>query len=96
VSFSGSQGLEGAAGEQVISSQDDFEEASHPLSLSRLSGGQKAVVAACLIFAIQRIEPLPFYILDEFDSALDPLYCEGIANQIAELSRPHTDPVTGL
>ena len=54
------------------------------------------MVAAALIFAIQRIEPLPFYILDEFDSALDPLYCEGIADQISMLSRPHVDPVTGL
>jgi chromosome segregation ATPase len=42
------------------------------LTLSRLSGGQKAVVAASLIFAIQDIEAAPFYIMDEFDSALDP------------------------
>ena len=48
------------------SSQED------DLTLSRLSGGQKAVVAACLIFAIQQIEAAPFYIMDEFDSALDP------------------------
>jgi len=97
VSFSSQQALEGEAADQVISSQDDQAQqaAAHSLSLSHLSGGQKAVVAACLIFAIQRIEPLPFYILDEFDSALDPLYCEGIAAQIALLSRPHLDPVTG-
>ena len=48
-------------------------------SLNHLSGGQKAVVAACLIFAIQQIEAAPFYIMDEFDSALDANYCQGIA-----------------
>ena len=37
---------------------------------------------------------MPFYVLDEFDSALDPLYCEGIAEQISKLSKPHVDPVT--
>ena len=77
VSFANQQALEGDT-EEVISQEQDKDE-QHPLSLAHLSGGQKAVVAACLIFAIQRIEPLPFYILDEFDSALDPLYCEGIA-----------------
>jgi chromosome segregation ATPase len=76
VSFNNSQALSGD-GDEVISQDQDTQ--SHQHSLSHLSGGQKAVVAACLIFAIQRIEPLPFYILDEFDSALDPLYCEGVA-----------------
>ena len=80
-------------GSEVISQEEDTQGDQH--SLQHLSGGQKAVVAACLNFAIQRIEPLPFYILDEFDSALDPLYCEGIAQQISLLSKPHEDPVTG-
>lgn len=29
------------------------------------------VVALCLIFAIQRCDPAPFYIFDEIDAALD-------------------------
>lgn len=33
--------------------------------------------------------------MDEFDSALDPQYCQGIAEQIQKLSRSHFDPVTG-
>ena len=53
------------------------------------------MVAACLIFAIQKIEAAPFYIMDEFDSALDPQYCQGIAEQIQKLSHSHLDPVTG-
>lgn len=42
------------------------------LSLNKLSGGQKTVVALALIFAIQRCDPAPFYIFDEIDAALDP------------------------
>ena len=53
------------------------------------------MVAACLIFAIQKIDAAPFYIMDEFDSALDPQYCQGIAEQIQKLSRSNLDPMTG-
>ena len=35
------------------------------LSMHQLSGGQKTVVALSLVFAIQRLEPAPFYLLDE-------------------------------
>lgn len=35
--------------------------------MSQLSGGQKAVVALALIFAIQRCDPAPFYLFDEID-----------------------------
>ena len=37
--------------------------------MSQLSGGQKAVVALALIFAIQRCDPAPFYLFDEIDQA---------------------------
>ena len=40
--------------------------------MNQLSGGQKTAVAISLIFAISKVEPPPFYILDEVDSALDP------------------------
>lgn len=33
--------------------------------------------------------------MDEFDSALDPQYCQGIAEIIQKLSHTHEDPVTG-
>src|SRR4051812_30126230 len=36
----------------------------------QLSGGQQSMVALCLIFAIQRCDPSPFYLMDEIDSAL--------------------------
>ena len=49
-----------------------------------LSGGQKAVTALALIFAIQKCDPAPFYLFDEIDSALDPVYRTAVARLIAE------------
>lgn len=36
-----------------------------------LSGGERAMVAIALIFAILRMRPAPFYILDEIEASLD-------------------------
>jgi structural maintenance of chromosome 3 (chondroitin sulfate proteoglycan 6) len=50
--------------------------------MSQLSGGQKALVAMALIFAIQRCDPAPFYIFDELDQALDSTYRQAVARVI--------------
>jgi structural maintenance of chromosome 3 (chondroitin sulfate proteoglycan 6) len=39
-----------------------------------------------MIFAVLKMEAAPFYILDEFDHALDSQYRQAIANLISELS----------
>ena len=40
--------------------------------LEHFSGGQKTVIVVALILSVLKIEAAPFYILDEFDHALDP------------------------
>jgi len=55
-------------------------------SMHQLSGGQKTAVAVALIFALSKIDPPPFYILDEIDAALDPSMRTNLAKLISNLS----------
>lgn len=51
-------------------------------SLSELSGGQRSLIALCLIFSMLSYRPAPFYIFDEIDAALDLNYTQGIGDII--------------
>lgn len=51
-----------------------FTNTTEVLRMNQLSGGQKAIVALAMIFAIQRADPAPFYLLDEVDAELDVQY----------------------
>ena len=65
VGISPTVSFSGADGEQVL--------------MRQLSGGQKALVALTLIFAIQRSDPAPFYLFDEIDQALDSNHRAAVA-----------------
>ena len=45
------------------------------------------MVALCLIFAIQRCDPAPFYIFDEIDAALDATHRAALASMIEHRHR---------
>jgi len=60
--------------------------------MSQLSGGQKALVALALIFAIQRCDPAPFYLFDELDQALDSTYRAAVATLIKNQSQSEKNP----
>ena len=46
------------------------------------------MVALCLIFAIQRCDPAPFYIFDEIDAALDATHRAALASMIERQASP--------
>jgi chromosome segregation protein len=57
-----------------------------PQSLALLSGGERTLAACALIFAILRVSPTPFCVLDEVDAALDEANIDRFRRTLEELS----------
>src|SRR5699024_1739371 len=55
-------------------------------ALSLLSGGERALTAIALLFAILRVKPVPFCILDEVDASLDEANVARFANYLNQYS----------
>ncbi|MCX7777356.1 MAG: chromosome segregation protein SMC [Armatimonadetes bacterium] len=52
-----------------------------------LSGGERAMTAICLLFAMLSVRPVPFCMLDEVDAALDDTNVSKFAGLLKEFSR---------
>lgn len=57
--------------------------------LALLSGGERSLTAAALVFALLRVSPTPFCVLDEVDAMLDEANVARFRDLLEELSR-HT------
>ncbi|NOX61853.1 MAG: chromosome segregation protein SMC [Chloroflexi bacterium] len=56
-------------------------------NLSMLSGGERALTAVALIFAILSVSPLPFVVMDEVDAALDESNIGRVREALLELTK---------
>jgi chromosome segregation protein len=56
------------------------------MPLTALSGGERAMTAAALIFALIAVKPSPFYLLDVVDAALDDANVERFSDMVREIA----------
>jgi chromosome segregation protein len=76
-------GADGVQGIDIIAQPPG----KRPLNLQLLSGGERALTAAALLFAILTVNPSPFCILDEVDAALDEANVVRFREALLELAQ---------
>ena len=85
----GTASLELADPENILTSGIDI--VVHPpgkivVHLEALSGGEKALVAIALYFAILKVRPAPFCVMDEIEAALDEVNVDRFAQYLRNLT----------
>ena len=86
--------FKGGKGQLILSDPDDLlntgidiiaippgKKINSPVSLS---GGEKALTAICLLFAMLEVKPSPFVILDEAEAALDEVNVDMFGKYLSE------------
>ena len=86
----------GGKGTIELNEEEDILEASISIisqppgkklqNMMQLSGGEKALTAISLLFAIQNLKPSPFCLLDEIEAALDDSNVSRYANYLHKLT----------
>ena len=56
-------------------------------SIRLFSGGEKTLIAMCVLFTILKIKPIPLVVFDEVETALDILNVERFAKYVKEFSK---------
>ena len=87
----------GGSGKLVLEESSDMLEAGITIisqppgkklqNMMQLSGGEKALTAIALLFAIQNLKPSPFCLLDEIEAALDDSNVTRFADYLHKLTR---------
>ncbi|MFH1979077.1 MAG: AAA family ATPase [Patescibacteria group bacterium] len=91
VLFGGDEGLSSEAANESGVAEEGVEIAvklpkKRINSLEMLSGGERALTSIALLFALSRVNPPPFLILDETDAALDESNTRKYAKMLKDLS----------
>ncbi|WP_420627841.1 chromosome segregation protein SMC [Candidatus Leptofilum sp.] len=86
----------GGAGRLVLTDPDDLTVSGVDIvarlpnrreqGLGLLSGGERSLTAAALIFSLLKVSPTPFCIMDEVDAALDEANINRFRDQLRELA----------
>ncbi|MCP4417249.1 MAG: chromosome segregation protein SMC [Chloroflexi bacterium] len=86
----------GGAGRLVLTDPDDLTVSGVDIvarlpnrreqGLGLLSGGERSLTAAALIFSLLKVSPTPFCVMDEVDAALDEANINRFREQLRELS----------